>query len=90
MGGLSAYQDAPGHQSRHSLGFMQSSDNLLGQRSRSPLAQSQYPPSRPASTAFDFRGAAGAGPDESAIIDATRVCLAEVDLDTVTKKQGMS
>ncbi|KAJ5221025.1 uncharacterized protein N7469_009912 [Penicillium citrinum] len=87
MGGLSAYQDAPGHQSRHSLGFMQSSDNLLGQRSRSPLAQSQYPPSRPASTAFDFRGAAGAGPDESAIIDATRVCLAEVDLDTVTKKQ---
>ncbi|KAJ5595992.1 hypothetical protein N7450_002450 [Penicillium hetheringtonii] len=87
MGGLSAYQDAPGHQSRHSLGFMQSSDNLLGQRSRSPLAQSQYLPSRPASTAFDFRGAAGAGPDESAIIDATRVCLAEVDLDTVTKKQ---
>ncbi|OQE26709.1 hypothetical protein PENSTE_c005G01318 [Penicillium steckii] len=87
VGGMSGYMDSPGHQSRHSLGFMQSSDNLLGQRSRSPLAQSQYPPSRPASTAFDFRGAAGAGPEESAIIDATRVCLAEVDLDTVTKKQ---
>lgn len=90
VGGMSGYMDSPGHQSRHSLGFMQSSDNLLGQRSRSPLAQSQYPPSRPASTAFDFRGAAGGGPEESAIIDATRVCLAEVDLDTVTKKQGMS
>jgi chitin synthase len=85
MGGLSSYQDAPGHQSRHSLGFMQSHENLLGNRSRSPLGQ--YPPSRPASTAFDFRGVAGGGPDESAIIDATRSCLAEVDLDTVTKKQ---
>lgn len=84
VGGLSGYQDSPGHQSRHSLGFMQSNDNLLG-RSRSPLGQ--YPPSRPASTAFDFRSA-GMGPDESAITEAIRSCLAEVDLDTVTKKQG--
>ncbi|KAJ5089716.1 hypothetical protein N7532_008400 [Penicillium argentinense] len=84
VGGLSGYQDSPGHQSRHSLGFIQSNENLLVGRSRSPLGQ--YPPSRPASTAFDFRSG-GIGPDESAITEATRACLAEVDLDTVTKKQ---
>ncbi|KAJ5256146.1 hypothetical protein N7505_011297 [Penicillium chrysogenum] len=83
MGGLSAYQDNPMASSRHSVGMMQSSDNLLGNAgSRSPLPQ--YP-SRPASTAFDFRAAGG--PDESAITEAIRGCLAEVDLDTVTKKQ---
>jgi chitin synthase len=86
MGGLSAYQDNPVNSSRHSIGLMQSSDNLLGNnRSRSPFAQ--YP-SRPASTAFDFRAASG--PDDGAITDAIRSCLAEVDLDTVTKKQGKS
>jgi chitin synthase len=86
MGGLSAYQDNPINSSRHSIGLMQSSDNLLGNnRSRSPLAQ--YP-SRPASTALDFRS--GSGPDDGAITDAIRGCLAEVDLDTVTKKQGKS
>jgi chitin synthase len=84
MDGLSAYQDNPMTSSRHSIGMMQSSDNLLGTPgSRSPLPQ--YP-SRPASTAFDFR--AGSGPDEAAITEAIRGCLAEVDLDTVTKKQG--
>lgn len=87
VGNLSGYQDHPGHVSRHSVGLMQSSDNLLAtSRSRSPLGQ--YPPSRPASTAFDFRAAAG--PDEGAITEAIRACLAEVDLDTVTKKQGKS
>jgi len=37
----------------------------------------------------DFRGPTpgGNGPDEGAIADAIRACLAEVDLDTVTKKQ---
>jgi len=28
------------------------------------------------------------GPDEGLITEAIRSCLAEVDLDTVTKKQG--
>ncbi|KAJ5776612.1 uncharacterized protein N7511_001623 [Penicillium nucicola] len=84
MGGLSAYQDNPANASRHSVGLGQSTDNLLGgiSRSRSPLGQF---PSRPASTAFDFR--AGSGPDEASITEAIRSCLAEVDLDTVTKKQ---
>lgn len=84
VGNLSAYQDNQGHSSRHSIGLMQSSENLLAaSRSRSPLGQL---PSRPASTAFDFRAASG--PDEQAITEAIRHCLSEVDLDTVTKKQG--
>ncbi|KAF7715533.1 Chitin synthase [Penicillium ucsense] len=83
VGNLSAYQDNPALSSRHSLGLMQSSENLLAaSRSRSPLSQF---PSRPASTAFDFR--AGSGPDDAAITEAIRHCLSEVDLDTVTKKQ---
>ncbi|KAJ6160840.1 Chitin synthase 6 [Penicillium chermesinum] len=84
VGNLSAaYPDQPFHSSRHSIGLMPSTENLLGSRSRSPLAQ--YPP-RPSSTAFDF-SANSPGPDEHAIADAIRSCLAEVDLDTVTKKQ---
>jgi chitin synthase len=86
VGNLSAYQDQPNLlSSRHSIGLMQSTENLLSNsRSRSPMGQ--YP-SRPASTAFDFRGGSS-GPDEQAITEAIRSCLAEVDLDTVTKKQG--
>ncbi|KAJ5643319.1 Chitin synthase 6 [Penicillium longicatenatum] len=81
IGNLSAYQENQANASRHSVAFMQSSDNLA--RSRSPMGQ--YPP-RPASTAFDFRSS-GTGPDEASITEAIRGCLAEVDLDTVTKKQ---
>lgn len=36
---------------------------------------------------IDFRGSPGGGPDEFAIVDAIRSCLAEVDLESVTKKQ---
>ena len=86
VGDLGAYQHSPVNTSRHSVGLMQSTDNLLaGTRSRSPLAQYQ---SRPASTALDLRD--GGGPDEQTIAEAIRGCLAEVDLDTVTKKQGES
>ena len=43
--------------------------------------------SRPVST-VDFRSGPGvAGPDDHAIIEAIQSCLAEVDLDSVTKKQ---
>ena len=54
-----------------------------------PLRQSRSPlgGSRPVS-AIDFRTPPGLGPDDAAIVDATRVCLEEVDLDNVTKKQG--
>lgn len=86
VGDLSAYQQSPVNASRHSVGMMQSTDNLIGaSRSRSPLG---HYPSRPASTAFDFHP--GGGSDEAAITEAIRGCLAEVDLDTVTKKQGKS
>jgi chitin synthase len=87
VGNLSHYQDSPMGMSRHSVGLMQSTDNLLGvarQNSRSPLGGGLN--SRPVS-AFDFR-TGGTGPDEGAITEAIRSCLAEVDLDTVTKKQG--
>ncbi|KAJ6134873.1 hypothetical protein N7512_000033 [Penicillium capsulatum] len=86
VGDLSAYQQSPVNASRHSVGMMQSTDNLMGTaRARSPLA---HYPSRPASTAFDFHPSGGS--DEQAIAEAIRGCLAEVDLDTVTKKQGKS
>lgn len=81
VGNLSQLQDPT---NRHSVGLMQSTDNLLGvprPNSRSPVGGYT---SRPQS-AFDFRGSGG--PDEMAITDAIRSCLAEVDLDTVTKKQ---
>lgn len=43
--------------------------------------------SRPVSTVVDFQNGA-TGPDDHAVAEAIRACLAEVDLDTVTKKQG--
>lgn len=82
------YQDNP-FNSRISL---PSTDNLLAmqspplrRQSRSPLG---YSGSRPVST-VDFRGQLAGGPDDGAIIDAVRSCLAEVNLDNVTKKQGL-
>ena len=71
---------------------MPSTDNLIAlqspplRQSRSPLG---YPSSRPVST-VDFRGTLASGPDDSAIIEAVQNCLAEVNLDNVTKKQGKS
>lgn len=85
MGNLSQFHESGVSTNRHSVGLMQSTDNLLGGRpnSRSPVGGGFQ--SRPQS-AFDFRG--GGGPDEMTITEAIRGCLAEVDLDTVTKKQG--
>ncbi|KAL4910017.1 hypothetical protein BDW74DRAFT_144240 [Aspergillus multicolor] len=81
MGNLSQLEHS-GMTSRHSVGMVgQSTDNLLRPNSRSPVGFG----SRPAS-AFDFRAGMN-GPDEGAITEAIRSCLAEVDLDTVTKKQ---
>lgn len=53
-------------------------------QSRSPLG---YPSSRPMSV-VDFRGEVR-GPDDGAIVEAVQSCLGEVNLDSVTKKQGM-
>ncbi|KAL4974807.1 chitin synthase-domain-containing protein [Aspergillus desertorum] len=80
MGNLSQLESS-GMTNRHSVAMMQSTDNLLRPNSRSPVGFN----SRPAS-AFDFRAGMN-GPDEGAITEAIRSCLAEVDLDTVTKKQ---
>ena len=81
------YRDSISPQHRMSMPMMHSQDNLnerqspVPRQSRSPLGMS-----RPIST-VDFRGTQS-GPDDIAIAEAIRNCLAEVDLDTVTKKQG--
>lgn len=64
-----------------------SQDNLISMHSP-PLRQSRSPldASRPVSM-VDFRGATN-GPDDGAVVEAIQSCLAEVDLDNVTKKQG--
>lgn len=71
---------------------MMSSDNLMAMNNtpprgptRSPLGYSQ---SRPVSQ-IDFTRSMSSGyPDDEAIVGAIRSVLAEVDLDTVTKKMG--
>jgi chitin synthase len=89
MGNISSYQDNPMNASRLSMPMMQSSDNLLGVpgRQRSPLGGGYG--SRPVSTVMDFRTGPGHGPDDHTIVEAIRQVLGEVDLDNVTKKQGM-
>lgn len=82
------YQDNP-FNSRISL---PSTDNLLAMQSPSHRRQSRsslgYPGSRPVST-VDFRGQLVGGPDDGAIVEAVRSCLAEVNWENVTKKQGL-
>lgn len=94
MGNLSHYQDNPANASRLSGFGMLGGDSHLNvaaaaqrESMRSPLGGAS--PSRPVSTVVDFRTPPGAGPDESTITEAIRNCLADVDLDSVTKKQGM-
>ena len=79
------YQDSP-----YNRAGIPSTDNLIAMQSspiqsRSPLGP--HAGSRPAST-IDFSRMAG-GPDDGVIIDAIRSCLVDVDMDTITKKQGM-
>ncbi|KZF23502.1 glycosyltransferase family 2 protein [Xylona heveae TC161] len=88
MGNMSdAYQDNPyGHGQLSPR--IRSTDQLAGFQSTPPPGPSRSPlgfQSRPTST-FGFQNARN-GPDDFAIADAVRACLAEVDLDTVTKKQ---
>jgi chitin synthase len=90
MTGMSErYQDNPASHRPSMVGLnIPSQDNLLSAQSP-PVRASRTPPggfSRPVST-FDFqRGAMG--PDDGMIVEAIQACLAEVDLDNVTKKQG--
>lgn len=41
------------------------------------------------SSNLDFRSTVGSGPDDGAIVEAVQNCLREVDLDNITKKQGL-
>jgi len=82
------YQDNTNnpYANRASIG-MPSTDNLIAMQSP-PLRRSRSPlgyVSRPVST-IDFRGVQS-GPDEGMIVEAVKECLAEVNLDNVTKKQ---
>ena len=79
------YQDHPYNQ-RAMSPAIPSTDNLL-RRQSPPLRQNRSPLgyNRPVS-AVDFRGIHN-GPDDGAIVEAVRSCLAEVNLDNVTKKQ---
>ncbi|KAL8381668.1 hypothetical protein RB595_005788 [Gaeumannomyces hyphopodioides] len=96
MGGLahSPYQDSPAH------GRMTSMSNVRNMGGASPVPRTGTAMSgyiggartplggerSQSALGFDFqRGAAG--PDDGMIVDAIRAVLAEVDLDTVTKKQ---
>jgi chitin synthase len=97
MGGMSTgdyWQDGGHHNSRHSpmsTSGLPSTDNLLGPHTPPPRAHSTTPlgygGSRPVSQ-MDFTRVGG-GPDDESIVDAIRGVLREVDLENITKKQGM-
>jgi chitin synthase len=90
MGGVSDqyHNGSPRHQSNDSLnapGGMRSPP-LYQDRSRSPLGQPYGAYSRPGST-NNLAGFQTQGPTHENITLAIRECLAEVDMNTVTKKQ---
>jgi chitin synthase len=72
------YQDNPRspYQSVYGMPHSASRPSLLGMGS-----------SRPTSMVMDFRTAPSAGPSDHDMVEAIRLVLSEVDLDTVTKKQ---
>ncbi|KAI5298577.1 hypothetical protein KEM55_003222 [Ascosphaera atra] len=78
-------------QSRLSLPASQYLDAGNAQRGSRVASSVLGGPSRPASTVNGMRystvGMPRGGPDDGAIIEAIQSCLADVDLDTVTKKQ---
>ena len=78
---------APPYPNRQSLGGFGGTNDLLGQRASYNMTPIGGIGSRSVSM-VDFRGSPGGGPDDFAITDAIRMCLSEVDLDTITKKQG--
>jgi len=103
MGNLSErpYQDNPSSPyqsglgmpysaSRHSLLGMPTSDSYNSGFHNSTTSPAPFSAQQRMSSTVDFRSAVSAGPDDGAIIEAIQNCLREVDLDTITKKQGMS
>jgi chitin synthase len=73
--------------SRHSL--MPTSDSYTTTNNNNNFRHSTISAQHRLSSTIDFRSAVTAGPDDAAIVDAIQNCLREVDLDTITKKQGM-
>lgn len=94
----SPYQSGAGmpySASRHSLLGMPTSDsysnnNAFRHSTASPAPFGAQHQQRRMSSNIDFRSAVGAGPDDGAIVETIQNCLREVDLDHVTKKQGLS
>lgn len=92
----SPYADYPAGGQRHSTMNLRgnaSSASLMGGGNRSSTALGYAGGARAplgpdqSTTSFDFQRGAAAGPDDMAVVEAIRGVLAEVDLDTVTKKQ---
>ncbi len=82
----------PYSSSRPSLLGMPTSDsynNMSGFR-QSAASPASFGAGQRMSSNIDFRSAVTAGPHDGAIVDAVQNCLREVDLDNITKKQGMS
>ena len=70
------YQDIPRSPYASGLPYSASRPSLLG-----------YPSDDRRTSVMDFRTVHAAGPSDQDIVDAIRTVLAEVDLDSVTKKQ---
>ena len=76
----------PGSNGRNTP-MRQSQDNLLGMQSPGMRSSQNLLGASRRGSNLDLRGMQVA-PDDIAVTEAVRSCLAEVDLDTVTKKQG--
>ncbi|KAH7375033.1 chitin synthase [Plectosphaerella cucumerina] len=84
----SPYADFPGGSNRQSAVNLRghaSNPSLLNVGNRSSTALGLQ--AGQSTSSFDFQRGAAAGPDDMVVVDAIRQVLAEVDLDTVTKKQ---
>lgn len=77
--------------SRHSLLGMPTTDSYNNFRQSSVASPAPFGAQQQRmSSNIDFRSAVTAGPDDFAIVEAIQGCLREVDLDNITKKQGLS
>ena len=76
--------------SRHSLLGMPTSDSYNTGFRQSTASAMPFSTYQRMSSNLDFRSTVGSGPDDGAIVEAVQNCLREVDLDNITKKQGLS
>jgi chitin synthase len=75
--------------SRPSLLNMPTSDSYNTGFRNSAASPAPFGAQHRMSSNLDFRSAVSAGPDDGMIVEAVQNCLREVDLDNITKKQGM-